>query len=145
MCKGVVKTSFPRLLIVAHVVEIQRATGTWCDKPVLTRQHEAPLGEVARCNGGILIGCDVPVIRGTEFKTVVIRGADVRIKKTTFAAIVNGKGHVWQVNKGNVEKPELGALDRADAVFEIQFEFPGFQQPLRCLSRAGCKLHTMQC
>jgi hypothetical protein len=135
---------FVRLPVVVQVIHVECAVRAPCQETIVAGQHEAPLGEIARLDDGVLVRRDVPVPGCADFETGIAGVSHVGIKKPAFAPVVDRKRKVRGVQDRHALEDQFRPARLAHAFVMPQFQLAGEQLPVRLFAGAGRVIEPVQ-
>jgi hypothetical protein len=105
---------------------------------------QAPLAEQTGRDGGVVVGCDIPVIGRFYYQAIVTGGAERRREKSRFALVVEREVEERQIEYGDILEKDRRVAGRADLSDAVQLQFLGAQEPVVVARRASRILGVKQ-
>ena len=126
---GVVGLALAVVVIVVEVRGTELAFAGLGQVAELAFHQQAALGHVARVQRGIVVGCQVEVVRGHEHKAGVGAAAEGRRQETGLAAIVDREIDVRGVEHRNVLDPQRHVGGRTETGGRVQRDVVALELP----------------
>ncbi len=124
-------------MVFGHVFQVELATAARHQVAELAGQHRAALAVDARIQRGVVVRCQIQVVRRADLETGAAGVADGRIQEAALAPVIGREGEIRQVQERHVAQSHGGVARHAHAGGLVDGDRFGAELPQMVADVAG--------